>query len=51
MGQSRVGRMWNVVCIRKCVGGRWSVEGRCKLDVGDASDVVRPVEVPSCVCV
>ena len=43
--------MWNVVCIRKCVGGRWSVEGRCMLDGGDASDVVRPVEVPSCVCV
>ena len=51
MEQWRVSRMWNVVCIRKCVGGRLSVEGRCMLDVGNALDVVGPVEVPSCVCV
>ena len=39
MGQYTVGRMWHLVCIRKCVGGRWSVEGRCRAEVGDALDV------------
>ena len=43
--------MRDVVCIRKCVSGRWSVESRCMADGGGALDVVGRMEVPRCVCV
>ena len=34
MTQFMVGTLWIVVCIRKCVGGRWKAEGRCRAGAG-----------------
>ena len=51
MAKTTVGRMWHVVSIRKCVGGRWVVEGRCMADAGHALDVVGLIEMRRCVSV
>ena len=48
MAQDMLGRMWIVVCIRKCVGGRRIEGGRC---IGEAGAVLVAdvlVEMASC---
>ena len=42
--------MWCLVCIRNCVGGYWTVDGRCRAEAGDALEVEGLIEMQSCIC-
>ena len=47
MAQYTMGRMWCLVCIRKCVGGRWTVDGKWKGEAGDVLEAEGLLEMPS----